>query len=45
MDSIRGYCKMNLYYPLIVEYIMCEQNIIHENEIPLSMKFLSDSPN
>ena len=24
-----GYCKMNLHYPLIVEYIMCEQIIIH----------------
>ena len=24
-----GYCKMNLHYPWIGEYIMCEQTIIH----------------
>ena len=32
MDSaecIYGYCKMNLQYPWIVEYIICEQIIIH----------------
>ena len=26
---IHGYCKINLHYPWIVEYIMCEQTIIH----------------
>ena len=26
---MHGYCKMNLHYPWIVEYIMCEQIIIH----------------
>ena len=26
---IHGYCKINLHYPWIVEYIMCEQIFIH----------------